>query len=447
MKTVRPTNGMVLTESARLEPGVYFLPRGISILRSGVAVLAEGVTFVGANKEGVAVSASGLEGVSIEGLSIRDYYHGIRASQCTELSIKNCSISSTAELPPNTVFLDIWLPSEQAYGSAICLSACKSSTVESNNLQHQMNGLLTYGCSNLSVSKNNCNYNSGFGIHLFETCNSLFDENSCDYCCRFEPREGGLHFGHMGADATGFLAVKNSSQNKFIRNTARLGGDGFFLAGLSPDGEPCGCNDNLFEDNDASFSPNIAFESTFCERNIYRNNFADRCNYGFWCGFSKDFVIDGNRVLWNRQAGIAVENGVGFIVKNNHFQSNGHGILLWSHFVEKFSEAYPDRDTSRDWQIESNRFLNNGIGIRIAADQDHGIRNQETPAPPEFRPHSHRIVGNDIQGNRVGIELVRSDRNTVRENRIHDNVEAGIRLDDSSGNEVVNNLGLRGAYL
>jgi parallel beta-helix repeat protein len=256
-----------------------------------------------------------------------------------------------------------------------------------------------------------------------------------------------MHFGHMGADATGFLAVMNSSRNKFLRNTARLGGDGFFLAGLSPNGTPCGCDDNLFEENDASLSPNIAFESTFCERNVFRRNVADRCNYGFWCGYSKEFVIEDNRVLWNRQAGIAVENGVGFRVSGNHFQSNGHGILLWSHYVEAFLNAYPDRDTSRDWEIEDNRFLNNGVGVRIAADQDHGIREQEVQGPDESRPHSHRIIKNDIQDNRVGVEFVRTSRNVIRENRIRNNVEAGIRLDDSSDNEIVNNLGLRGAYL
>lgn len=447
MKMVTPTDGMSLTESARIEPGVYFLPNGIRIAKPEVRLVGKGVTLIGADRHGIGVSISGLEGVRIEGLSLRDYYHGIRAENCARLSLSYCSITSTAEVPPNTIFLDIWLPANKSYGGAICLVSCRDSEVNSNDLQHQMNGLLTFGCANLSVRNNQCNYNSGFGIHLYGTCDSLFEENSCDYCCRFEPREGGIHSGHMGADSAGFLAVMNSCRNRFLRNTARLGGDGFFFAGLSPDGAPCGCNENVFEENDASFSPNIAFESTFCEGNVFRNNFADRCNYGFWCGYSKDFLIQGNRALWNRQAGIAVENGVGFKVNNNHFQSNGHGILLWSHYVENFLEAYPDRETSRDWEIENNRFLKNGTGIRIAADQDHGIRDGNSPGPETFRPRSHRIVRNDIQENRIGIELVRTNRNTIRENRIHNNVEAGVRLDDSNDNEIVNNLGLRGAYL
>src|SRR6185503_15394618 len=71
------------------------------------------------------------------------------------------------------------------------------SLVEENDLQHQQSGLLTYFCRNLTVRRNQASYNSGYGIHLFGTCDCLFEENSADYCCRFEPREGGLHYGHM----------------------------------------------------------------------------------------------------------------------------------------------------------------------------------------------------------------------------------------------------------
>ncbi|HWP30289.1 MAG TPA: right-handed parallel beta-helix repeat-containing protein [Fimbriimonadales bacterium] len=446
---LKPKDGMLLDKSVQLEPGTYVLPSGIRIAKSGIEIGAEGVTLIGDSRKGVGVSLKDLEGVVLRGLSLREYYYGVSAESCHSLTIERCSITSTAELPPNTEFLDIWLPAERAYGGGIRLINCEDCEIRENDLQHQMCGLLTYYCKNLSVRRNQCNYNSGFGIHLYATCDSVFSENSCDYCCRFEPREGGLHYGHMGADSTGFLIVYNSCRNKFLRNTARMGGDGFFLAGLSPNFEPCGCDENLFEENDASLSPNIAFEGTFSKGNIYRKNYADRCNYGFWCGYSRDFVIEENRMLFNRQAGIAVENGVGFIVRGNTFQSNGHGILLWSRYHEEFLKSYPDRDTSRDWEIVKNKFYRNGIGIRIAANQDHGIRNlpEEASAPPHLYPHSHRIIENDIQDNGIGIELYRTSRNIIKGNILNKNVEANLRLDDAEDNEIVNNLGSRGAYL
>jgi len=435
---------MKISESVRFEPGTYFLPHGIEIVADGVQIGAPGVTLVGSEQDHPGIMVRSRQGVTINGVSLRNYYQGIRISSSTGISLIGVAIEGTYELKPNTEFLNIWQPPDQAPGGAICLIDSEDCLIERNSLQHQMNGILTYRCARLAVIGNQCNYNSAWGIHVYETCDSHFEANSCDYCCRFEPRAGGPHAGHMGADASGFLVVKNSCHNKFTGNTARMGGDGFFLAGLSPDGAPCGCNDNLFQGNDASLSPNIGFESTFCERNTFRNNIADRCNYGFWGGYSKDFLIENNRMVFNRQAGIAVENGVGFQVRDNQFQSNGHGTLLWSSYEEDFRTAFPDRDTSREWSIENNSFLNNGTAIRIAADQDHGIRPGKVGSP---RPHHHLITKNIVQGNRVGIELLNSDHTTIESNTIHNNIVANIAIADCENSRVVNNLGSAGGYL
>jgi len=448
MNPVVPVDGMVIREDTLLAPGVHFLPNGLSVER-GVTLDGGGATLAGANRQGIGVRIAGQAGASIRNLRLRDYYHGIHAEGCRGLTIAGCQITSTAEVAANTIFLDIWKTAGDAYGGAILLHDCTDSAIGDNDLQHQQSGILTYQCSRLTVRRNLCNYNSGYGIHLYETSDSLFEENSADYCCRFEPREGGLHYGHMGADATGFLIVNASCRNVFRRNTARLGGDGFFLAGLAPDGRKVGCNDNLFEENDGSLSPNIAFEATFSSGNIFRNNHADRCNYGFWLGFSWDTTVENNRVIMNRQAGIAVENGHGFTVRGNTFQANGHGILLWTKYVEQFAEAFPESLTSYDWTIEENVFTRNGNGIRIAADQDHGIRSmpEALRGRPECRPRSHVIRKNDVQDNRVGIELFRADGTVVEANLLNRNVEANLRQDDCDGTVARNNMGIAGGYL
>jgi parallel beta-helix repeat protein len=222
------------------------------------------------------------------------------------------------------------------------------------------------------------------------------------------------------------LIIYNSCQNTFKGNFARMGGDGFFLAGLTPTFEPVGCNNNLFERNDGSYSPNIAFEATFSRGNTYRNNYANYCNYGFWCGFSRDFILDNNQMNGNHQAGIAVENGFGFKVKNNNFQNNSHGILLWSKQIPGFLQSVPENDTSYAWLIEKNTFTSNGKAIRIAANQDHGIRPLKStgewgyPAP---KPHDHVIRGNLIQDNRIGIELIDVEKTILTENQSLHNVE------------------------
>jgi len=259
-----------------------------------------------------------------------------------------------------------------------------------------------------------------------------------DFCCRHQPiRE---RTGDMGADATGFLVIWGSSRNVFRKNLARMGGDGFFVAGgkFNEDGKRMGCDDNLFEGNDASWSPNIGFEATFCKGNIFRDNFADKCNYGFWLGFSWDNIIENNRIRLNRQAGIAVENGRGFSVKGNTFVENGHGILLWSKYVEEWAKQFPENLTSHHWRIERNTFIRNGKAIRIAADQSHGIEplDPEVSGKEEVRPGDHEIVSNTIEDNRVGIELVKADRTIVKDNILTRNVEANLRQEDTRDDKI-----------
>jgi parallel beta-helix repeat protein len=109
----------------------------------------------------------------------------------------------------------------------------------------------------------------------------------------------------------------------------------------------------------------------------------------------------------------------------------------------------PEHMTSHHWLIEKNTFTRNWKAIRIAAWQDHGIRNleKETDDEPIYRPHDHLIRENDIQDNRIGIDLEQCDRTEITRNIIHRNVEANLREQDTSETRYENNLGPRGAYL
>ena len=263
-----------------------------------------------------------------------------------------------------------------------------------------MTGLLSYQCRKLEVTSNIANYCSGFGFHLFETSDSTFANNYADYCCRYYLSDGGSH---LGADATGVLIDYKSCNNVFRKNYARLGGDGFFLAGLTPDGIDVGCNNNLFEENDASYSPNNAFEGVFSKGNVYQGNKANHSNYGFWLGFSSDCKLKDNQIYNNRHAGIAVENGIDFKVLDNDIRNNAHGILIWTRFYD-FLKKVPDINaTSQDWLIERNKLIQNKKAIRIAANQNHGIRSLDGEPSP-VPPNNHTIHNNEIRGNMIGIE-------------------------------------------
>jgi parallel beta-helix repeat protein len=413
-----PTDRLEINQDTKLKPGVYRLPNGISIAADGVTLDGNGAVLVGSSRSGSGVTLLNHQDVTIKNLHILEYRHGISARRCRNLNISGCRVTDTEEVPANTIFLNIWLPLEQAYGGGILLAESEDCKVTHNDLQHQMNGMLSYSCRRLTVTQNNASYCSGWGFHLYETCDSLYEDNVADYCCRWEPR--GPRRGHMGADAAGFLIIFSSSRNTFRRNLARLGGDGFFLAGLSPAFQAVPCNDNLFEENDGSWSPNIAFEATFSAGNIYRNNFANHCNYGFWLGFSSRGVLEDNQMIGNHQAGIAVENGVDFQVRRNLFQNNLHGILLWSKHIPEFLPAVPENNTSYNWRIERNEFVGNRKAICIAANQDHGLRPYRVPAGETLsgwlRPHDHLIRSNRFQDNQIGIETRHTDKTLIEAN-------------------------------
>jgi parallel beta-helix repeat protein len=407
-------NGLRIERDTQLEPRVYLLPEGITIHSDNVVLDGQGATILGVDRTGEGVKVFGRKNIVIKNLRLMNTYHGISIQKSSGIEITNCTITSTAEIPSNTLFLDIWKPASEAYGAGIFLNEVSDARIHNNDLQHQMNGILSYHCKHLEVTKNIANYCSGFGFHLYDTSASTFADNYADYCCRYYLSDSGSH---LGADATGFLIIYKSCNNIFRRNYARLGGDGFFLAGLTPNGIDVGCNNNLFEENDASYSPNNAFEGVFSKGNIYRGNKANHSNYGFWLGFSSDCTIANNQIYNNRQAGIAVENGIGFHVRNNDIQNNTHGILIWTRSYDFLKKVPEMNETSRDWLIERNKLIQNKKAIRIAANQNHGVRKLDGEHS-SILPNNHIIQNNEIRSNMIGIELEKSEHTQMDQNML-----------------------------
>jgi len=243
-------NSLTINQDTKLEPKVYILSEGITIDSDNVTLDGHGATIMGTDKiASQGIKINGRKNITIKNLRVLNYYHGISIQKSTGIEIRDCTITLTTEIQSNTLFLDIWKPAADAYGGAIFLEQVTDANIHDNDLQHQMNGILSYQCRNLKVTNNLANYCSGFGFHLFETSDSTYTNNYADYCCRYYLSNGGSH---LGADAAGFLIIYKSCNNIFRKNFARLGGDGFFLAGLTPDGIDVGCNYNRFEENDAS---------------------------------------------------------------------------------------------------------------------------------------------------------------------------------------------------
>lgn len=417
MRTITPTDGLEIREDARLAPGVYVLPRGLRIAADGVTLDATGATLVGAG-EGVALRVEGQRGVTVRGLSAMRYTYGIRADDCEDLTLTGNTITRTAELEPFKHFLYLWKPVEEAYGGAVLLNRVRGGLIADNDLQHQQNGVLLYHSRGLTLRDNNASFNSGWGVYLSDSHGNRIEGNVLDFCNRVYRRESGIE--RVEADAAGLVMVRGSSRNRVLRNACRGGGDGIFVAGYEHPGVIEPCRDNLFEDNDCSYSPNNAIESTFSQGNIFRRNICSKSNYGFWLGFSWDNLVEENLIEDNFIAGVAAEHAHHITFQGNRIRRNREGIRLWTRGIAVL-EYWPGYEVSHDFDIADNVFEENWLGFN-------GYTGKVTV---DARCHDYRLRGNTFVGNRVGLRLAEIDGGVVQRNHFSGHAVAALQIEDA----------------
>jgi parallel beta-helix repeat protein len=412
---VIPTDGMIITESTRFAPGVYALPNGLTIGADNVTLEGDQTLLVSAAHDGAGITLRGHSGVRIRNLAISGYYHGIRADDCRDLAIEGVTVRDTWEIPGIDTFLYLWLPIEKVYGGALLLHRVEQATVRECDLQHQLNGVLLYGCARVAIERVNASFNSGWGVYLSGSSDCTLADNQLDFCNRLFRRDDGSV--RVEADAAGIVMVKGSSRNQILRNSCLCGGDGIFVAGYEHPGVHESCSDNLFEDNDCRLSPNNAIESTFSRGNIFRRNNCSRSNYGFWMGYSWDNVLEDNEVEFNRWVGIAAEHARGFVIQRNRIRLNGEGVRLWTRGGEVLRE-FPGWEVTHDIQLEDNLIESNRIGFNAYTG----------PEMTSHTQHHLTVRGNTLRDNRVGVQLDRVLDSTLSGNTLADNLIAAVRL-------------------
>ena len=421
MKTnVVPEDGMVITEDTQFAPGVYHLATGINIGVDNVTVTGKDVLIVSQAKTGTAIHAKGRRNIVIRDLAISGYYHGIRCDNCQNVTVENVTIRDTMEIEGIDTFLYLWLPIEKAYAGAILLHNVRQGTVRGCDVQHQLNGILLYNCDDLLVEKNNASFNSGWGVYLSRTSNSIIQDNQLDFCNRLyrRPEDGSIR---AESDTAGIVMVKSSCNNKVLRNSCIGGGDGIFVAGYEHPGKIDPCNDNLFEDNDCRLSPNNAIESTFSRGNVFRRNDCSRSNYGLWMGFSWENTLEENLVEYNRFVGIAIEHGHAISIRNNTIRLNDEGIRLWTR--GGVVDYWPGYEVSFDFTIERNTFERNGVGFAGYTGDERTDQNC----------HNFHLRNNRFHDNRVGVYFGRVRDCTLDDNTFTANVVAAVELEGSPG--------------
>jgi parallel beta-helix repeat protein len=418
---VIPVDGMRITEDTRLAPGVYALSQGLIIDADNVTIDGTGALLVNQSHQGAGLRAEGRRGITIRGIGVSGFYHGIRLDHCQDVTIEQVTLRNTAEIAGIDTFLYLWNPIDAAYSGAILLHDVQNGTVRGCDLQHQMNGVLLYGCTDVKIEKINASFNSGWGVYLNASNSNTIEENQLDFCNRVyrRPESGAIR---VEADAAAIVLVEGSSSNKLLRNSCLCGGDGIFIAGYNHKGGKRPCNDNLIEGNDCRLSPNNAIESTFSQGNIFRHNDCSQSNYGFWMGYSWDNVIEDNTVEFSRRVGIAIEHGHRFEIRDNKILRNGEGIRLFTRGGGVLP-YWPGWEVSYDFKIEGNVFETNGIGFN-------GYTGSEIVGQDG---HDYILKNNTFRDNRTAIRFHRVYDCVVDDNTFQGNVENALLLIDKPG--------------
>lgn len=428
-ENVVPVDGMIITEDTRFAPGVYALKEGLIIGVDGVALYGDNTVLINQSHQGVGVHAVNRHGITLNNLSISGFYHGVRFDDCRDIRIEQVHIRDTAEIEGIDTFLYLWHPIEQVYSAAILLNNINGGVVQECDLQHQMNGILLYGCTNLNVQNNNASFNSGWGVYLSGSSENVVQDNRLDFCNRVyrRPENGSIR---VEADAAAIVMVESSCRNKILRNSCLCGGDGIFVAGYNHKGDKHTCDDNLFEDNDCRLSPNNAIESTFSRGNIFRRNDCSRSNYGFWMGYSWDNVLEDNVVDSCRMVGIAIEHGHGFIIRRNQILNNREGIRLFTRGGSTL-DHWAEWAVSYDYTVEANTIEQNRIGFN-------GYTGPEIPL--EKVSYALKLRNNTIRNNVTGARFHRVRETDVVGNMFESNMQQAVLMIDEPSVKLTDNI-------
>lgn len=337
-------------------PGVV-----IEVCADGVALDLSGVVLDGERNDGVGIWVHDCQDVTIANGVVMGFHYGIRAENVSNLTIRGCVVSDNAN-PSDAGWLpDIEAPVEEGFGGGIYLRRVRNSVIEDNLVSNNFNGISLVRSEQNVIRGNNASHCGNVGIYLLMSSSNEVADNAAEHCIRYTGR-----FWCDTADSAGILLEHGSNRNRIVGNSLRYSGDGFFIRAHNRPPS----NDNFIAGNDGSYSPNNAFEAGFSSGNVFENNIANYCNYGFWLGYSTDTTVRGNEVRANRFDGIAIEHGRDNRIEDNRLERNRNGIRLWS-------DADPNRPSSGDapprkYTVSGNQ-IEDSRDCGIMATEDHDV--------------------------------------------------------------------------
>jgi parallel beta-helix repeat protein len=359
---VEPRPGMVITRDTTFKPGEYDFSsgEGIVIAADGVRVDGNGAVLKGPGQDGqpdsyvgTGVHAKGVSDATLTGLTVSGFERALHVESGRRWSIRTNDFSGNYTNPDFG-----WGDGKLA--GAVLLENVSDSTIVDNTAHENWNGLALHYSDHNVVRGNDFSRCSNVCLKMWAASRNLIEDNNFSWGIRIAPGE--TH----ARDSTSALIETASNDNRILRNDFTHGGDGVFLRPLNG----VVSTGNYFEENDASWAHNNAWES-WSPGNTYVRNKGNHSSYGFWLGNSDDTVLIGNEAAFNGRdnhnapepfgnAGIAVVNGSSshFVLEDNHVHDNTSVGVAIGYLAD-----YP----AYHWVIQRNRIHDNdtyGIYLR-----------------------------------------------------------------------------------
>jgi len=311
-----------------------------------VVIDGNSLSLDGRNKSGYGVYLNNHTGVAIKNFTIKNYYYAMNIQNGSNITITNNNVSGNKG--SNNTFLDLNVSIANSPGGGILFNNISASNISVNTGSYQDVGINLYNSNGNTISTNDFSNNTGWGIRLYQSSNNTISSNQAHHNNRCN---------NTGCDSAGILLAYSSNSNSIIGNNIIYSGNGFFIG--NENGLPS--NNNTVDSNDGSFSSNNCFEATFSQGNIFKNNTAKNCNYGFWLGFSHDSQLLNNIVSNNRTDGVYWESGRFGTVTGNTFSANArYGFAVTLSTNSSLIQRYPGSESSHDYNFTSNKITDNG---------------------------------------------------------------------------------------
>jgi parallel beta-helix repeat protein len=402
---IRPSRaGTQVQGEVRICPGRYRIAdrkeRGVIVAAAtGTRIDLTGVVLesgdsVPARFVGYGVVSKDVDGVSIQGGTIRGYRVGIRLEGGRSHRIAGSDLSgsrrealrSTAAQPDIADRLDpLRLAVFTGAGAGLVLVRTVGASITGVTARASQNGIGLIDARESYLADNELSGNSGWGISLWRSSGNQLVRNRVRQTTRCAPPT-------VDCGASAILLREGSDSNTIAENDLTASSTGLRVTGQEPLSRPS--IGNLVYRNDASGSA-TAFAATQTWSITFLENRGDSAAYGFRLDRLNGSVVRANTIIGSRIAGILIEHG-------------------------------------SDNTLEANVVLGGRVGIMVSAAGRQG--------PPS---RSHRIDDNVVGGVERGIVLQGTSGSRIRGNLL-DGLVDGLVIDNTGhATEVTGNVFLR----